>query len=110
MLSYVRGTMKLALLFPIEGKEANIELIGYSDSDWCGDRSDRRSTSDYLFKFNNAAISWCTKKQPLTALSSYKAKYIAGTFAACQTIWLDTVMKELNCEVEKPLKLKLDNR
>jgi len=57
VLSYVRGTMKLALLFPIEGKEANIELIGYSDSDWCGDRSDRRSTSDYLFKFNNAAIS-----------------------------------------------------
>ena len=33
-----------------------------------------------------------------------------STFAACQAIWLDNVMKELNCEVKKPLKLKIDNR
>jgi len=82
----------------------------YSDSDRCRDKSDRRSTSGYLFKFNDAAISWCTKKQPVTALSSREVEYIANTFAACQAIWLDNVMKELNCEVEKPLKLKIDNR
>jgi hypothetical protein len=66
--------MKLGLLFPTESKEGKVELIGYSDSDWCGDRRDRRSTSDYLFKFNNAAISWCTKKQPMTALSSCESE------------------------------------
>ena len=86
------------------------ELIGYSDSDWCGDLTDRRSTSGYVFKFNDAAISWCPKKQPATALSSCEAEYIAGTFATCQAPWLDSVMKELKCEVMRPLTLKIDNK
>jgi len=71
---------------------------------------DKRSTFDYLFKFNDVAISWCTKKQLVTALSSCETEYIAGTFAACQAIWFDNVMKELNYEVKKPLKMKIDNR
>jgi hypothetical protein len=74
VLRYAKGIVKLSLLFPTKSKEGKVELIGYSDSDWCGDRRDRRSTSDYLFKFNNAAISWCTKKQPMTALSSCEAE------------------------------------
>lgn len=63
VIRYVKGTLKLCLLFPMENKETKDELIGYSDSDWCGDRGDKRSTSSYVFKFNNAAISWFTKKQ-----------------------------------------------
>jgi len=106
----VKGTLKFGLLFLTANKEGEAELEGYSDSDWCGDRMDRRSTSSYLFKFNGAAISWCTKKQPVTALSSCEAEYIASTFATCQAIWLDNVMKELKCEVKKPLKLNIDNK
>ena len=105
ILRYVKGTLKFCMLFPAANKEREAELEGYSDSDWCGDRMDMRSTSSYLFKFNGDAISWCTKKQPVTALSSCEVEYIEGTFAACQAIWLDNVMKELNCEVKKPLKL-----
>ncbi|RHN38657.1 putative RNA-directed DNA polymerase [Medicago truncatula] len=110
VLRYVKGTMKFDLLFQTENNGEKVELIGYSDSDWCEDRSDRRSTSGYVFKFNNVAISWCTKKHPTTVSSSCEVEYIAGTFAACQAIWLDTVMKELNCEVENPLKLKFNNK
>jgi hypothetical protein len=72
--------------------------------------TDRRSTSGHVFKYNDAAISWCTKKQSVTALSSCEVEYIAGTFATCQAIWLDSVMKELRCEVMKPLKLIIDNK
>jgi len=45
VLRYVKGTMKLGLLFLTQNKETKVELIIYSDSDWCGDRSDRISTS-----------------------------------------------------------------
>ena len=110
ILRYVKGTMEYGLLFPYGAKSEVNELIGYSDSDWCGDLTDRKSTSGYVFKFNDAAISWCTKKQPVTALSSCEAEYIAGTFATCQALWLDSVMKELKCEVMKPLTLKIDNK
>jgi len=110
ILRYVKGTMEYGLLFPYGAKSEVNELIGYSDSDWCGDLTDRKSTSGYVFKFNDAAISWCTKKQPVTALSSCEAEYIAGTFATCQALWLESVMKELRCEVMKPLTLKIDNK
>ncbi|CAJ2663624.1 unnamed protein product [Trifolium pratense] len=110
ILRYLKGTLEIGLLFPIGTNSAASTLIGYSDSDWCGDITDRRSTSGYVFKFNNAAISWCTKKQAVTALSSCEAEYIAGTFAACQAIWLNSVMIEIKCEPVKPLILRIDNK
>jgi hypothetical protein len=60
--------------------------------------------------FNNVAVAWSTKKQPVTALSTCEAEYIAGTFATCQMIWLDFVLKELKHDVQKPLKLMIDNK
>ncbi|KAK2374044.1 secreted RxLR effector protein [Trifolium repens] len=107
---YIKGTVDFGLLFPIGRSSEACEFIGYSDSDWCGDLTDRRSTSGYVFMFNGAAILWCTKKQEVTALSSCEAEYIAGTFAACQALWLDSVMRELKCEVGKPLTLMIDNK
>lgn len=29
-------------------------------------------------------VSWCSKKQPVTTLSTFEAEYVAGAFAACQ--------------------------
>jgi len=69
ILRYVKGTLKFGLKFLVANNEGEAELEGYSDSDWCGDGIDRRNTYGYLFKFNGAAISWCTKKRPVTALS-----------------------------------------
>jgi hypothetical protein len=98
ILRYLRGTLEHGLLFPNCTHGEGCALVGYSDSVWCGDIADRKSTSGYVFKFNNVAILWCTKKQHVTALSSCEAEYIVETFATCQAIWLNSVMKELNCE------------
>jgi len=110
ILRYIKGTMEFGFLFPDGSRSEVNEIIGYSDSDWYGDLTDRRSTSGYVFKFNDPSISWCTKKQQVTALSSCEAKYIAGTFAICQALCLDSVIKELKCEVVKPLTLRIDNK
>ncbi|XP_050919733.1 secreted RxLR effector protein 161-like [Lathyrus oleraceus] len=67
ILRYIKGTLKYGVLFPF-GAETNSELLSYSDSDWCGDRVDIRSTYGYLFKFLGSPISWCSKKQPVVAL------------------------------------------
>lgn len=55
-------------------------------------------------------ISWCTKKQTVIALSSYDAKYIAGSFAYCQSIQLDSLLKELRCKKQKHMKLMIENK
>ena len=56
ILRYVKGTLKLGMIFPSINNEGEAELEGYSNSDWCGDRMDRKSTFGYLFKSNGAAI------------------------------------------------------
>jgi hypothetical protein len=59
---YIKGTVEYGLLFPSGKSTEACEFIGYSDSGWCGDLTDRRSTSGYVFMLNDAARSWCTQK------------------------------------------------
>ena len=84
--------------------------MSYSDSDWRGDRIDRRSTYEYLFKFLGGVISWCSKKQPVVALSTYEAEYIVGALTACQVVWILNLLQDLKIEVNKLLKLMIDNK
>lgn len=107
---YLKRNMKLDLLFLTVVKYKNACLIGYSYSNLVGDKIDRRSTSSDMFKYNGASISWCIKKQLITILSSCEVVYIGGTFSSsCEAIRLDSLMKELKCEVHKSLKLMNDN-
>ena len=96
ILRYLQGTTDSAILFPRQkmvGKE--LELIGFTDSDYSGDSDDRKSTYGYLFQLHGAPISRTSKKQPVIALSSCEAEYIAGSFAACQAVWLEELLKEI---------------
>ncbi|WJX39045.1 hypothetical protein P8452_26635 [Trifolium repens] len=71
---------------------------------------DRRSTSGYLFKFQNAPVSWCSKKQSVIALSSCEAKYVAGSLAACQANWLQSLLSEMNIIADITVVLMIDNK
>eukprot|EP00965_Chrysotila_dentata_P179354 5922885-Pleurochrysis_carterae.AAC.1 len=57
--------------------KAKLPVSGFSDSDW----ATRHSTSGYVFIYNQAAISWASKKQPSDALSSCEAEIIAASEA-----------------------------
>ncbi|GAU37611.1 hypothetical protein TSUD_365320 [Trifolium subterraneum] len=110
ILRYVQGTMEFGVLFPNNISNSVNRLEGFSDSDWCGDHVDRRSTTGYIFKFLHAPISWCSKKQPVIALSSCEAEYIACAFAACQGIWLESLLKDIQVELTEPIQLLVDNK
>ncbi|MCH82414.1 copia-type polyprotein [Trifolium medium] len=86
ILRYLKGTQDFGLAFPTSKVGSQFELEGFSDSDWCGDKDDRRSTSGHWFRFRNSPISWSSKKQNTVALSSCEAEYIAAAQAACQTV------------------------
>lgn len=83
IIRYVKGTLEYGLLFPTKIREEKADLIGYLDAYWCGDRNDRESTAGYVFKLGDGPISWCSKKDPIVALSSCEAKYVAASISAC---------------------------
>jgi hypothetical protein len=89
---YLNGTKNKKIKY---SKFGNSNLVGYSDADWGGDLSDRKSTSGYVFILAGAAISWSSKKQPIVALSSTEAEYIALCSAAQEAMFLKSLLVDL---------------
>jgi hypothetical protein len=81
---YLKGTVKLHLQYEATDKD----MEGYSDADWPADSYDRRSTSGNVFVMSNGAISWASQKQPMVALSTAEAEYIALCLATQESVWL----------------------
>ncbi|KAA0042237.1 Retrovirus-related Pol polyprotein from transposon TNT 1-94 [Cucumis melo var. makuwa] len=52
----------------------------------------------------------CSKKQVTVALSSSEAEYVAATSAACQAIWLQRTLTELQHEQEGATVIFCDNK
>ncbi|GAU38979.1 hypothetical protein TSUD_378550 [Trifolium subterraneum] len=98
------------VLFSYSKDSSKLELTGFSDPNWCGDKVDRRSTSGYVFKLQNAPVSWCSKKQSVIALSSCEAEYVAGSLAVCQANWLQSLLSEMKIIDNITLMLKIDNK
>jgi hypothetical protein len=109
ILRYVKGTIECGILFPASDRGREVKLVGYTDSNWCGDIEDRKSTAGYVFYYGGAPISWCSKKEPVVALSSCEAEYIAASLSTCQAIWLKNLIEEISQAKIESVKLMIDN-
>jgi hypothetical protein len=56
ILRYLQGTIDYGVLYPNTDKDQK-KLVGYCDSDWSGDKFERRSTMGYVFTLFNCPIS-----------------------------------------------------
>ena len=84
ILRYLKGTIGMGIKYD----KVNIELLGYSDSDWVGSSIERKSTSGYCFSLRSGMVSWSSRKQNLVALSSIEVEYIASSLGAREAVWL----------------------
>ncbi|KAI0491315.1 hypothetical protein KFK09_025575 [Dendrobium nobile] len=93
ILRYIKGTQNHGLLY-FHSNE--FQLSGSSDSDWAGDQDvDRKSTSRFLFYMGDTTFSWSSQKQPVVALSTCEAEYVAASSCICHAIWLRKLLKEI---------------
>ncbi|GBE86172.1 hypothetical protein SCP_0900490 [Sparassis crispa] len=107
VLRYLKSTREKWLTYGLtrDGVE------GFSDADW-GSSEHRHSICGYVFLIDGGAVSWSAKKQPVVALSSTEAEYIALTHAAKEAIWVRYLLADiLDPDVSKfALRLHTDNR
>ena len=107
VLRYLKGTPRYGLVYR---KSKDFKLVGYSDSDWAGCLESRKSTSGYVFLLGNSVISWASKKQPVVALSTTEAEYIALCLAAQEAVWLRRLLKSVQLEQKEATKICEDNQ
>lgn len=83
-------------------------LEGYVDASYANQLGSR-ATSGYIFTFGNNVISWYSGRQPVVALSTAEAEYIAVTSAAQEAIWLKSLVESLGY-VQRTIILHEDNQ
>ena len=107
ILRYLKMTPGKGLFFQ---RTTNREIDIYSDADWAGSITDRRSTSGYCSFVWGNLVTWRSKKQPVVARSSAEAEFRAMAQGICEGIWLKRLLEELRVPVKYPMILHCDNQ
>nr|GEV08712.1 retrovirus-related Pol polyprotein from transposon TNT 1-94 [Tanacetum cinerariifolium] len=74
IFKYLRGTVNRGLWYL---KDSSIALTAYADADYMGCQDTRRSTFGSMQLLGERLVSWSSKRQKSTAISSTEAKYIS---------------------------------
>ncbi|UYV80232.1 K02A2.6-like, partial [Cordylochernes scorpioides] len=106
-MRYLKQTKTFGLHY--SKQDEDMELNAYCDSDFAGDMKTRKSTSGYTILFGKGPISWSSRKQPIVALSTTEAEYIAAAECVKELIYMKALIEELTNETILA-KLNIDNQ
>uniref|UniRef100_A0A2N9IMS3 Reverse transcriptase Ty1/copia-type domain-containing protein n=1 Tax=Fagus sylvatica TaxID=28930 RepID=A0A2N9IMS3_FAGSY len=91
ILRYLKGTLHNGVLF----QPGPLALTAFTDADWAGDPSDRRSTSGVIVFLGHNPITWLAKKQHTVSRSSTEAEYRSLATGAAKLAWLRQVLCDI---------------
>nr|KYP56105.1 Copia protein [Cajanus cajan] len=105
IVRYLLGTTNLGLWYP---KNMPFNLVGYSDSDFAGCKTDRKSTSGTCHFIGSTLVSWHSKKKNSVALSTAEAEYIAAGSCCAQILWMKQQLSDFGLSLDH-IPIKCDN-
>ena len=103
---YLQGTINMGLWYP---KDTGMSLTAYADADHAGCQDTRRSTSGGAQFLGDKLVSWSSKKQMSTSISSTEAEYIAMSSCCAQILWMRSQLSDYGFEFNK-IPLYCDNK
>ncbi|XP_024172060.1 uncharacterized mitochondrial protein AtMg00810-like [Rosa chinensis] len=107
ILSYLKSTRGKGIMFSNNG---HLEVLGYTDADWAGSITDRRSISGYFTFVGGNLVTWRSKKQKIVARSSAEAEYRGMAQGICEMLWLCNLLKDLGFKPKQAMNLSCDNK
>ncbi|GKC19397.1 hypothetical protein Tco_1021547 [Tanacetum coccineum] len=90
-------------------KDTYMSLTAYADADHAGCQDTRRSTSGSAQFLGDKLVSWSSKKQKSTDISSTEAEYIALSGCCSQILWIRSQLTDYGFKFNKIL-LYCDNK
>jgi hypothetical protein len=106
VLRYIRGTINYGLKY---AASSDVQLHGFTNSDWAGSAKDIKSTSGMCFSLGSAMISWSRRKQKFVALSTTEVEYMAACEACTEAVWLRKLISDLFDQNPKSTTIYYDN-
>ncbi|XP_020684800.1 uncharacterized protein LOC110101293 [Dendrobium catenatum] len=105
LLRYIKGTLQ----FGIPITKYDLVLKSFSDADWAGDPTSRKSTSGFYSFLGNTIISWIVKKQHTVARSSTESEYRTLAALTSDIIWLRRLLSDFGISQTNPTDMFCDN-
>nr|GEY67302.1 ribonuclease H-like domain-containing protein [Tanacetum cinerariifolium] len=106
ILRYVQGTLDLGLHLYAS---FTTSLVGYTDADWMGCPSTRRSTLGYCAFLGDNLLSWSAKRQHALSRSSVEAEYRGVAKVVAEIAWLRNLLHELHSLLSTATLVYCDN-
>lgn len=107
ILRYLKSNPGKGLCFK---KTNDREVSIFTDADWAGSITDRKSTTGYCAYVWGNLVTWRSKKQGVVARSSAEAEFRAMAQGICELLWIRKLLDELKMKVDSPLKLFCDSK
>ncbi|GKC53693.1 retrovirus-related pol polyprotein from transposon TNT 1-94 [Tanacetum coccineum] len=96
---YLKETINMGLWYL---KDTSFELTAFSDSDHAGCLDLRKSTSGGIqFLGGDKLVSWSSKKQNYTSMSSEEVEYVSLSACCAQVLWLRTQLTNYGFHFDK---------
>lgn len=106
ILRCVKGTISHGLQL---NRSAPTSLVVYTDADWAGFPTTRRSTSGYCVFLGDTLISWSSKRQNTISRSIVEAKYRGVANGVSEATWIQNLLLELKCPLQRATIVYCDN-
>ncbi|KAB1215703.1 Copia protein [Morella rubra] len=107
IIRYLKKSPSLGILYRRNG---HLRVEGFTDADWAGSPSDRRSTTGYCTFLGGNLVTWKSKKQTVVARSSAEAEYRAMAYTTSELTWLQHFLTEIGFPTPTPIPLFCDNQ
>jgi hypothetical protein len=107
VLIYIHGTIKYGLRYTTSN---DIQLHGFTDSDWARSVEDRKSTSGMCLSLGSTMISWGSRKHKSVSLSTTEVEHIAACEACTEEIWLRKLISNLFDQIPESTIIHCDNQ
>nr|GEW03140.1 retrovirus-related Pol polyprotein from transposon TNT 1-94 [Tanacetum cinerariifolium] len=82
-------------------KDFGFELIAFSNADHAGCLDTHKSTYGGIQFLGEKLVSWMSKKQDCTAISTAEAECVALSASCAQVIWMRTQLKDYGFDYNK---------
>ena len=89
--------------------DGQVKLQVYTNLDWAGSATDRKSTLGCCFSLGSVMISWSNRKQDFVSLISVEREYMVANTTSCEALWIHKLLAELFDLEFNPIVIYCDN-